>query len=128
MIQFCALDQSPELGCQTGTEAVGRGGEGIAVDDVSHFLREVAAFEAAALLALGSGAAPTVPSCTEWVVTDLILHLGVVHRSVARLIRERMEEPPGRDDRSWLGLAEEWRDLAASWPRATAVAGTSRFA
>jgi len=28
---------------------------------------------------------------------------------VARVIGERMQQPPGRGDRSWLGLAEEWR-------------------
>jgi len=43
-------------------------------------------------------------------MTDLVLHLGVVHRSVARLISERMQEPPGRNDRSWLALAAEWMD------------------
>ena len=84
-------------------------GEGVAVDYAEHFLREVAAFEAAGWLAAGSEAAPAVPSCPEWVVTDLVLHLGLVHRFVARVISERMQEPPGRDDRSWLGLAGEWR-------------------
>lgn len=80
------------------------------MDYVEHFLREVTAFEAAGWLAAGSEAAPAVPTCPEWVVTDLILHLGLVHRFVARVISERMQEPPGRDDRSWLGLADEWRD------------------
>ena len=42
-------------------------------------------------------------------MTDLILHLGVVHRLVARVIGERMQQPPERGDRRWLGLAEEWR-------------------
>lgn len=79
------------------------------MDYVEHFLREVAALEAAGWLAAGSEAAPAVPSCPEWVVTDLVLHLGLVHRFVARVISERMQEPPGRDDRSWLGLADEWR-------------------
>src|SRR5215469_14743145 len=100
---------TPELGCQAGTEAVGDVGEGVAVDYVEHFLREVAAFEAAGWLAAGSEAAPAVASCPEWVVTDLVLHLGLVHGFVARVISERMQEPPGRDDRSWLGLAGEWR-------------------
>jgi hypothetical protein len=79
------------------------------VDYVGHFLREVSAFEAAGRTAVGFEAAPGVPSCPGWVVTDLILHLGVVHRSVARVIGERMQQPPERGDRSWLGLAEEWR-------------------
>ena len=83
-------------------------GEGI-VNSVGHFRREVAAFEAAGRAAAGCEAAPAVPSCPGWVVTDLILHLGVVHRFVARVIGERMRQPPERGDRRWLGLAEEWR-------------------
>jgi uncharacterized protein (TIGR03083 family) len=82
--------------------------KGTAVDYVGHFEREAAAFEAAARRAAGSRAAPAVPSCPEWVVTDLVLHLGMVHRLVARLVGERMQQPPARGDRSWLGLAGEW--------------------
>ena len=78
------------------------------MDYVGHFRREVAAFEAAGRAAAGSEAAP-VPSCPGWVVTDLVLHLGVVHRLVARVIGERMQQPPERGDWQWLGLAEEWR-------------------
>jgi len=83
--------------------------EGIAVDYVGHFRREVAAFEAAGRAATGSRAAPAVPSCPGWIVTDLVLHLGWVHRIVARIIGERMQQPSGGGDWSWLGLAEEWR-------------------
>lgn len=79
------------------------------MDYVGHFRREVAAFEAAGRAVAGSEAAPAVPSCPGWVMTDLVLHLGVVHRYVARVIGERMQQPPGGGDRSWLGLAEEWR-------------------
>ena len=82
--------------------------KGTAMDYVGHFEREAAAFEAAARRAAGSRAAPAVPSCPEWVVTDLVLHLGMVHRLVARLVGERMQQPPARGDRSWLGLAGEW--------------------
>ena len=83
--------------------------EGITVDYVGHFLREVAAFEAAGRVAAGFEAAPVVPSCPGWVATDLVLHLGVVHRAVSRVIGERMQQPPERGDMPWLGLAEEWR-------------------
>jgi len=79
------------------------------VDHAGHFSREVAAFEATGRAAAGFGAAPAVPSCPGWVVTDLVLHLGVVHRFVARVIGQRMQEPPGGGDWRWLGLAEEWR-------------------
>ena len=78
------------------------------MDYVGHFEREAAAFEAAARRAAASRAAPDVPSCPEWVMTDLVLHLGMVHRLVARVVGERMQQPPARGDRSWLGLAEEW--------------------
>jgi uncharacterized protein (TIGR03083 family) len=79
------------------------------MDYGGHFSREVAAFEAAGRTAAGCGAAPVVPSCPGWVITDLILHLGMVHRSVSRVIGERLQQPPPPDDRSWLGLAEQWR-------------------
>jgi hypothetical protein len=79
------------------------------VDYVGHFRREVAAFEAAGHATAGCEAAPAVPSCPGWVVTDLILHLGVVHRFVSRVIGERMQQPPARGVRPWLELAEEWR-------------------
>ena len=78
------------------------------MDYVAHFRREVAAFEAAGREAAGFEAAPAVPSCPQWVVTDLVLHLGVVHRSVARVIGERIQRPQQGDDRRWLGLAQEW--------------------
>ena len=42
-------------------------------------------------------------------MTNLVLHLGVVHRAVSRVIGERMQQPPERGDMPWLGLAEEWR-------------------
>jgi len=79
------------------------------VDYAGHFQQEAAAFEAAARQAAGAEAAPAVPSCPGWVLTDLVLHLGIVHRLVARIIGERMQQPPAMGgDRSWLSLAEEW--------------------
>ena len=59
--------------------------EGAAVDYVGHFGREVAAFEAAGYEAVSSEAAPAVLSCPGWVLTDLVLHLGLVHRAVHAL-------------------------------------------
>jgi uncharacterized protein (TIGR03083 family) len=79
------------------------------MDYAGHFQREAIAFETAARQAAGAEAAPAVPSCPGWVVTDLILHLGMVHRLVAHLIGGRMQQPPAMGgDSSWLGLAEEW--------------------
>jgi uncharacterized protein (TIGR03083 family) len=82
----------------------------MAMDYVESFGREVAAFEAAGREAVSSQAAPAVPSCPGWVVTDLVLHLGLVHRIVGRVIGGRMQEPPTEGDRSWLGLPGPWRD------------------
>jgi len=79
------------------------------VDYGGHFSGEVAAFETAGRIAAGCEAAPVVPSCPGWVMTDLILHLGMVHRLVSRVIGEQMQQPPQRGDLSWLGLAQEWR-------------------
>lgn len=49
-----------------------------------------------------------MPSCPEWLVTDLLLHLGVVHRGVTRVLRDRMAEPPASGDPPDLGLSREW--------------------
>ena len=82
-----------------------------AVDYVAHFSREVAAFEAAARTAAAADAAPAVPSCPGWVVTDLVLHLGRVHRFVARVIRERLQAPPpAGGDMAWLEVPGECVD------------------
>lgn len=79
------------------------------MDYAGLFGQEVAAFEAAGREAVSSQAAPAVPSCPEWVVTDLVLHLGLVHRMVARVIGERLQQPPAAGDRSWLGLPGPWQ-------------------
>ena len=79
------------------------------MDYVGHFQREAAALEAAARQAADGETAPAVPSCPGWVMTDLVLHLGMVHRLVGHLIGERMQQPPAMgSDPSWLGLTEEW--------------------
>lgn len=75
------------------------------VDYTAHFRREAQAFLAAGRRAAATGqAAPAVPSCPGWTVTDLVLHLGYVHHSVARIIAGRFQRPPDRGDLSWLGL------------------------
>ncbi len=88
------------------------------MDYLGPFGRDVAAFEAAGREAVSFQAAPAVPSCPGWVVTDLVLHLGLVHRAVARVIGGRMQQPPAEGDRSWLGLPGPWRDwlLRAAHP------------
>ena len=80
------------------------------MDYVSHLRREADAFELAARRAcqVRAAAAPAVPSCPGWTLTDLVLHLGTVHRLVATIIAGRLQEPPATGgDLSWLGLPPE---------------------
>lgn len=68
--------------------------------------------DAAALLAASriktDPPVPDIPSCPGWNMTDLVLHLGGVHRHVARIIREKQREPApiSREDLGWLGLEQ----------------------
>ena len=78
------------------------------MDYTGHFIQDVTAFEAAGQAAAGEPAAPAVPSCPGWTVTDLILHLGTVHRLVDLIFTRRLREPPQLSDQSWLELAPEW--------------------
>ena len=80
------------------------------MDYGGHFPGEAAALETAGRMAAGCDAAPVVPSCPGWVMTDLIVHPGMVHRLVSGVIGEQMQQPPQRGDLSWLGLAQEWRE------------------
>ncbi|MEV4437878.1 maleylpyruvate isomerase family mycothiol-dependent enzyme [Streptomyces sp. NPDC049577] len=77
------------------------------MDYLSHFHREVRAFEAAVRGAVGADGAPLVPSCPGWSVTDLVAHLGGVHRYVGHIVRGRLQEPPDPADRSFLHLPAE---------------------
>ena len=63
------------------------------MDFLPHFHREVVAFEAAVRRAVE--AAPLVPTCPGWSTSDLVAHLGSVHRGVAGIITSRLTEPPG---------------------------------
>ncbi|MGW7518202.1 maleylpyruvate isomerase family mycothiol-dependent enzyme [Streptomyces sp. NPDC054796] len=82
------------------------------VAHISGFGREVRAFEAAVRPVAAAGEAPLVPSCPGWTVTDLIAHLGAVHRYVLRLLRERVQEEPDPTDLGFLGLPAE----REGWP------------
>ncbi|WP_371639141.1 maleylpyruvate isomerase N-terminal domain-containing protein [Streptomyces virginiae] len=56
---------------------------------------ETAAFEKAVRRAFDLGEpVPAVPSCPGWSVTDLVRHLGGVHRYLAHVLRERLTVPP----------------------------------
>lgn len=78
------------------------------MDYVRHFGGEVAAFEAAARKAAAYQAAPVLPSCPDWVMTDLVLHVGAVHRFVAHVIGERLRRRPCAGDQAQMGLPDEW--------------------
>ena len=92
------------------------------VDYVAHFGREVAAFETAARAAVGAQPAPAVPSCPGWRMTDLVLHLGTVHRMLVRVIGGRLQEPPHTGGLTWLEVPGE----CAGWlPPAGAPAGAA---
>ena len=82
------------------------------MDHLPYFRQEVAAFAAAAHTAAAE-AAPIVPSCPSWSVSDLVLHLGSVHRYVTRTIAERLTTPPDPADRGSLHLPADldgWPD------------------
>lgn len=63
------------------------------MDYLPHYRREIAAFTDAARRAVG-GMAPLVPSCPGWSVSDLVAHLGRVHRMLTPVIRDHRTEPP----------------------------------
>lgn len=76
-----------------------------------HFRREVRAFEAAARKVAGESA-PDVPSCPGWSLSDLVAHLGRVHRYVARAVDERVTEAPDAADITIYELPADHR----GWP------------
>ncbi|MFG2874392.1 maleylpyruvate isomerase family mycothiol-dependent enzyme [Streptomyces sp. NPDC048337] len=86
------------------------------MDHVARFHSEVAAFEAAIHRAIGAGRpAPLVPSCPGWSVSDLVGHLGGVHRYVAHILRGALTAAPDHTDRALYGLPSDPVVLAA-WP------------
>src|SRR5215469_8058927 len=128
MIGFCALGSSPELGCQTVTEAVGRGGEGDRCG-----LRWP--FPAGGRRFRGCG----VVGGRFWGRSDCAIvpgmgcnRLGLTSRSGAQICGtpyQRADGGTAGERRSVVaGAGRGVEGLAASWPRATAVAGASRFA
>ncbi|MEV1244119.1 maleylpyruvate isomerase family mycothiol-dependent enzyme [Nonomuraea sp. NPDC050022] len=83
------------------------------MDHLSHFGREIRAFEAACRDA-DSG---LVPSCPGWGVPDLVMHLGGVHRYLVWVIGDRLTEQPDPADLSFLGLPADpvgWPDPAGA--------------
>ncbi|MEU8135907.1 maleylpyruvate isomerase family mycothiol-dependent enzyme [Streptodolium elevatio] len=81
------------------------------MDLVARFRGEVALFEAAVRQAAAEPEAPPVPSCPGWTVSDLVLHLGEVHRVVEAVLRTRLTDPPQGTDPGF-GLPAERQ----GWP------------
>lgn len=69
-------------------------------------LRDDAAALLAAVHSRPNEPAPRVPCCPGWTVTDLVLHLGAVHRHAAKIVAngEREQVPISPDNLGWLGL------------------------
>ncbi|MFF7245262.1 maleylpyruvate isomerase family mycothiol-dependent enzyme [Embleya sp. NPDC008237] len=89
------------------------------MDHISHFRREVRAFETAARRTLDAAEAPVVPSCPEWTMSDLVVHLGGVHRFVTRVVVAGLAEPPPVTDISIYVLPEDrtgWPDPGGATP------------
>ncbi len=82
------------------------------MDYLPHFHREIVAFEAAIGRVAGVEPVPLVPSCPDWSVSDLAIHLGGVHRFVSRILRDRLTEPPDTSDLALYGLPPDLR----GWP------------
>ena len=79
------------------------------MDYVPHFRWEIAAFEGAMRRPAD---APLVPTCPGWSLSDLLLHLGCVHRYVIHIIENRLTVPPDPSDRAFLRLPSDRR----GWP------------
>lgn len=90
------------------------------MDYIRHFHREVQAFEKVSRRAAAEDTAPMIPSCPEWTMSDIIVHLGWVHRFVALILRDHIQEPPQITDTGFLGLPPE----AEHWPRPENAPGT----
>ncbi|MGI8331770.1 maleylpyruvate isomerase family mycothiol-dependent enzyme [Actinomadura scrupuli] len=82
------------------------------MDYLPHFHREIQGFLAAARQAAGAGTTALVPSCPGWSVSDLVLHLGGVHRYLTPVLRDRLLKPPDPADLTVLDLPAD----RAGWP------------
>jgi uncharacterized protein (TIGR03083 family) len=93
------------------------------MDYIAHFCREILAFEAAVRRAADADEAPLVPSCPGWSVSELVGHLGVVHRGVTHIIRQRLAGPPGSTDLAFFELPADREGWPTSLEHAPADRG-----
>ncbi len=86
---------------------------------LTHFQDETRAFEKAiqrAFAEAGEGPMPLVPPCPGWSAADLMGHLGLVHRFVGRILRDRLAEAPDHTDLSLYEIPED-PAVREAWPR-----------
>ncbi|WP_030157826.1 maleylpyruvate isomerase family mycothiol-dependent enzyme [Streptomyces sp. NRRL S-244] len=89
------------------------------IQRLAHFRNETAAFEKAIARAIadaGGGPVPLVPSCPGWSASDLLGHLGAVHRFVGRILRDRLSEAPDHTDLTIFGIPQD-PAVRAAWPK-----------
>lgn len=94
---------------------------------LEHFVRETTAFHRAALLAAASGAPLPVPSCPDWNTSDLVRHLGRVHRLVNHIIVERLDEMPQDRNTPFAAPDDATPDDLADWFAEGAMALAETF-
>ncbi len=87
--------------------------------DSSAYLNRLHADSAALLAAARLHAEPPIPavlSCPGWRLTDLVLHLGAVHRHTTRIVanHEREHVPISPADLGWLDLEQPYLHWLAS--------------
>ncbi|GAA3601410.1 maleylpyruvate isomerase family mycothiol-dependent enzyme [Nonomuraea rosea] len=82
------------------------------MESAAHFHREIRAFQAAVEQAAKADSAPIVPSCPNWTVADLAIHIGGVHRTVISIIKDQLTQPPDRADLTFMKLPPD----LAGWP------------
>jgi uncharacterized protein (TIGR03083 family) len=97
------------------------------VDHIAHFERETTAFHRAALMAALPDEPPAVPSCPDWNTSDLVRHLGRVHRLVNLVIVNRLETPPTAKQKSGVVPKDASAEELDDWFAEGAIALAETF-
>jgi uncharacterized protein (TIGR03083 family) len=82
------------------------------MDRLPHFRREIRDFTAAARAVEHADTVPELPACPGWSMTNVVMHLGWVHRYVTHIISNRLLDEPVITDLEFLHLPAE----RAGWP------------
>jgi uncharacterized protein (TIGR03083 family) len=83
---------------------------GTTIEHLPHFRREIRDFAATARSVAGN--VPLLPACPGWSITNIVMHLGWVHRYVTDLVAHRRTEERADGDLSFMHLPPEHLD----WP------------